>query len=85
MNQHSTEGKPKRVYKKKVLTPEQISAKLACPGMRIEDALVIFPFGRNRLYELIHDGSIPCRKVGRIMILSTQGLKDLISPKEAAE
>jgi hypothetical protein len=72
---------PKKSRKRAPLTAEQIRAKRATPGMRIADALEIYPFGRNTIFELMHQGALPYTRLGRMVILSTAGLEKLVEPK----
>jgi hypothetical protein len=69
------------VSKHPPLTPEQIAAKRACPGMRVHDATRIYPLGRNKIYNLMNAGVLPFTKVGQTTILSTAGLEALVAPK----
>jgi hypothetical protein len=60
--------------KRKPLTPERIAQLRACPVMHVHEAQQIYGLGRNRLYDLMNDGTLPFTKVGVSTLLSTPGL-----------
>jgi hypothetical protein len=63
------------------LTPEQIRSYRACPAMRVNIALAIYPFGRNKLYQLMARGELPYRKIDGATLLPTAALEALVTPK----
>lgn len=48
--------------KRKQLTPERIAQLRACPVMHVHEAQQIYGLGRNRLYDLMNDGTLPFTK-----------------------
>jgi hypothetical protein len=52
--------------------------------MRVGEALQIYPFKRNELYELIAEGKLASKKHGKLRLLSTAGLEALATPEDVA-
>jgi hypothetical protein len=69
------------------LTPERVAVLRASPVVRIRDAIQIYGFGRNKLYEFMKDGRVSYVKIGYNTLLRTESLERLVSPieMEAAE
>lgn len=67
--------------KRKPLTPERIVQLRACPVMHVHEAQQIYGIGRNRLYDLMHDGTLPFVKLGVSTLLRTDGLEALVKPE----
>jgi hypothetical protein len=49
--------------------------------MRVNIALAIYPFGRNKLYQLMARGVLPYVKVDGATVLPTAALEALVTPK----
>jgi predicted DNA-binding transcriptional regulator AlpA len=62
------------------LTAERVQMLRACPSMRVYDAIEIYGLGRNSLYRLMNEGTLPYRKLGGVTLLSTEGLEALVAP-----
>lgn len=62
------------------LTPQEIASYRACPALRVNVALAIYPFGRNKLYELMGRGVLPYVKVDGATLLPTAALEALVVP-----
>lgn len=63
------------------LTPAEIASYRSCPAMRVNIALAIYPFGRNKLYQLMARGVLPYVKVDGATVLPTAALEALVTPK----
>jgi hypothetical protein len=67
-----------------LLSPQRIAQLRAGPAMRVGEAIQIYPFSRNKIYELIAAGLLAYRKVGKTTLLSTPSLEALASPEDTA-
>jgi excisionase family DNA binding protein len=51
---------------------------------RVNDALRVAGIGRTKLYELIRDGALPVRKIGKRTLIPADALRALVGLEEAA-
>ena len=67
------------------LSPNEIQACLARPGMRVAQAMDVFCIGKNKIYEAMNTGQVKYRKRGKDTILDTASCLKVFGPNEAAE
>lgn len=71
--------------KTRLLSPPEILAALTCPVMKPRVAEQVFRINRNRLYEMMADGTLPFVQLGASRLIRTELLQKLTTPAEAAE
>ncbi len=65
-------------HKRTPLTPERVAVLRASPCMHVADAVQIYGFGRNKLYEFMKDGRVSYVKIGYSTLLRTESLERLV-------
>ena len=62
------------------LTPERVAVLRASPVMHVIDAVQIYGFGRNRIYDFMREGRIAYVKLGGSTLLRVESLEALVRP-----
>jgi hypothetical protein len=61
------------------LTAERIAILRACPTMSVGNAVQIFGFGQNKIYEFLKDGRVASVKIDGTRRLITSSLEALLN------